>query len=194
MSFETRTAGWALYSTQSEQQYAHQHVNANKPKFDALVQNQIDSSETTTEEQFSFGDILDVINPLQHIPILNNIYRELTGDTIKGPAKIAGGGLYGGPIGAMASAASVIGNDGASKANETVLANAELDKHIPDAHLSKEFENVLAKLGQNEEMTFDRIPVMDTPAQVQTKMQDALIKYQAMKQEEFDTYRRMPLL
>ena len=28
----------------------------------------------------SFKDVLDTINPLQHIPIINTIYRELTGD------------------------------------------------------------------------------------------------------------------
>lgn len=49
--------------------------------------------------EFSFWDFLDVINPLQHIPIVNGIYRELTGDTIKPVMKLAGGALFGGPIG-----------------------------------------------------------------------------------------------
>ncbi len=51
---------------------------------------------------FSFGDFVDIINPLQHIPIISNIYRSLTGDTVAQPAaQIIGDGLYGGPIGAM---------------------------------------------------------------------------------------------
>ncbi|MDP6473864.1 MAG: hypothetical protein QF894_03030 [Alphaproteobacteria bacterium] len=31
---------------------------------------------------FGFDDFLDLINPLQHIPIISTIYREITGDTI----------------------------------------------------------------------------------------------------------------
>ena len=50
-------------------------------------------------ESFSFWDAVDIINPLQHIPIVNLLYRELTGDEINGAAQIAGGGLYGGLVG-----------------------------------------------------------------------------------------------
>ena len=32
------------------------------------------------DDGFSFGDILDLINPLQHIPIVGTIYRAVTGD------------------------------------------------------------------------------------------------------------------
>lgn len=52
----------------------------------------------------SFWDLLDVINPLQHIPIVNEIYQDLTGDKIGVAARLAGGGLLGGPIGLIASA------------------------------------------------------------------------------------------
>jgi hypothetical protein len=51
----------------------------------------------------SIGDFVDIINPLHHIPLLGNLYRGITGDEIKPPARIMGGGIYGGPIG-MASA------------------------------------------------------------------------------------------
>lgn len=54
----------------------------------------------TQAEKFSFFDFLDVINPLQHIPIVNNIYREVTGDKINNAARIAGGTLFGGMVGA----------------------------------------------------------------------------------------------
>lgn len=56
------------------------------------------------EQDLSFADFLDIINPLQHIPIINTIYREMTGDTISPVARMIGGGLFGGPIGLMASA------------------------------------------------------------------------------------------
>ncbi len=51
----------------------------------------------------SFGDLLEVINPLQHIPIISTIYRELTGDTITPAARIAGDALYGGLMGLASS-------------------------------------------------------------------------------------------
>jgi hypothetical protein len=52
---------------------------------------------------FNFLDILDVINPLQHIPFVSTLYRALTGDTIAPASRVAGGALFGGPIGAAVS-------------------------------------------------------------------------------------------
>lgn len=54
-------------------------------------------------QELSFSDLLDTINPLQHIPVVAQIYRHLTGDTISPAARVAGGALYGGPIGLVAS-------------------------------------------------------------------------------------------
>jgi hypothetical protein len=56
----------------------------------------------------SFADLLDTINPLQHIPVISNIYRGLTGDTLSAGAQIIGGALFGGPIGLIASIAGSI--------------------------------------------------------------------------------------
>lgn len=55
------------------------------------------------EDEPSFWDLLDVINPLQHIPVISNIYRDLTGDQIGVGARLAGSTLFGGPIGLVAS-------------------------------------------------------------------------------------------
>jgi hypothetical protein len=60
------------------------------------------------EDGLTFGDIIDVINPLQHIPIIGTIYRWLTGDEISPVSSLAGGFLFGGPIGLAASAVNVI--------------------------------------------------------------------------------------
>lgn len=51
----------------------------------------------------SFWDLLDVINPLQHIPVVNTLYQELTGDKIGVGARLAGDTLFGGAIGLVAS-------------------------------------------------------------------------------------------
>lgn len=56
----------------------------------------------------SFSDFLDVINPLQHIPIVSTIYRRITGDEIDPEARLAGGALYGGPLGFVSALANVI--------------------------------------------------------------------------------------
>lgn len=59
------------------------------------------------DDGFNFRDVLDLINPLQHIPIIGNIYRSLTGDSAAPAIRIAGGALFGGGLGAAFAAASV---------------------------------------------------------------------------------------
>lgn len=59
------------------------------------------------DDGFNFRDVLDLINPIQHIPIIGNIYRNLTGDVAAPAIRIAGGALFGGPLGAAFAAANV---------------------------------------------------------------------------------------
>ncbi|HLO77091.1 MAG TPA: hypothetical protein VK196_11615, partial [Magnetospirillum sp.] len=67
------------------------------------------------DEEPSFWDLLDVINPLQHIPVVSNIYRELTGDQIGVGARLVGGALFGGPIGLIASAVNCVVEESSGK-------------------------------------------------------------------------------
>ncbi len=53
-----------------------------------------------------FGVALDAVNPLQHIPGVSNIYRAATGDDINPLSSMAGGFLFGGPVGLGVGAAS----------------------------------------------------------------------------------------
>lgn len=48
---------------------------------------------------FSFGAFLDLINPLQHIPIVSSLYRRMTGDEINPMSRIAGDTLFFGVFG-----------------------------------------------------------------------------------------------
>lgn len=57
---------------------------------------------------FTFLDFVDMINPLQHIPIVSTAYREITGDELDPGARLAGDTLYGGPIGLAASVFNVV--------------------------------------------------------------------------------------
>ena len=65
-------------------------------------------------DHFSFHDILDAINPLQHIPVVSTIYRAVTGDALGNASRVVGDGLYGGVIGVIAGLVdvSVIENTG----------------------------------------------------------------------------------
>ena len=54
-----------------------------------------------------FRDLLDIVNPLHHIPLVGTIYRKISGDVITPAFRVAGGALYGGPLGAAFAAAGV---------------------------------------------------------------------------------------
>lgn len=60
------------------------------------------------EDGLTFADLVDIVNPLQHIPIVSSIYRRLTGDTIDPVPRIAGSGLLWGPIGVAVAAVNAI--------------------------------------------------------------------------------------
>ncbi|MCZ6838566.1 MAG: hypothetical protein O7G13_04760 [Alphaproteobacteria bacterium] len=55
-----------------------------------------------------FENLLDIINPLQHIPVVSTIYRAITGDQIAAPARLIGGALFGGPLGFASASASLL--------------------------------------------------------------------------------------
>jgi hypothetical protein len=59
------------------------------------------------DDGLSFRDVLDLVNPLHHIPVVGNVYRELTGDTLAPGIRVAGGALFGGPLGAALSVAGL---------------------------------------------------------------------------------------
>jgi len=61
----------------------------------------------TDDDGFGFDDLIDVINPLQHIPIVSTLYRAITGDKMEIPAQLAGGALYGGLFGFLGALGSV---------------------------------------------------------------------------------------
>lgn len=68
-------------------------------------------------------DVLDVINPLQHIPVVSTLYRAATGDQIGDVERVAGDTLYGGLMGLGSSLANLIFKDVTGKDfGDTVLA------------------------------------------------------------------------
>ncbi len=55
-----------------------------------------------------FHNLLEIVNPLQHLPVVSTLYRNLTGDKINTFDKIAGDTLYGGAIGFASSMADTL--------------------------------------------------------------------------------------
>lgn len=50
-----------------------------------------------------FADVLDIINPLQHIPLVSQYYRDWTGDDMGYISQVAGGAFWGGGVGVATS-------------------------------------------------------------------------------------------
>ncbi len=67
--------------------------------------------EGNNDDGYSFADVIDIINPLQHLPVIGTLYRKFTGDTIKPMANIIGGAIFGGPVGAVSSTVNAIVKD-----------------------------------------------------------------------------------
>jgi hypothetical protein len=80
-------------------------------------------SESDADSGFSFHDLLSIVNPLQHLPVISTLYRRLTGDTIKPFERIAGDTLYGGWMGLASSVANLVFEKETGKDfGDTVLA------------------------------------------------------------------------
>jgi len=78
---------------------------------------------------FSFHDVLDALNPLQHLPIIAPIYRSLTGDKIGNVARVIGDGIYGGPIGLASGVAdSVLAETTGKDFGQHIMATLGLEK------------------------------------------------------------------
>jgi len=64
-------------------------------------------TQAPDDEGTGFLDaLLDTVNPLQHIPGVSQAYRAATGDETSALANMAGGFLFGGPVGLAAGAAT----------------------------------------------------------------------------------------
>ncbi len=83
----------------------------------ALAYNPADSDIDipVSEKPFSFGDLVDIANPLHHIPLVNYAYRGITGDQIRPIGQIVGGALYGGPIGAASGVVNAVAQEETGK-------------------------------------------------------------------------------
>lgn len=75
---------------------------------DGQADKAVNTLPAQTAQEFGFGDLVDMVNPLQHIPVVGRFYREMTGDEIKPIARIIGGGIFAGPVGAAGNLVNTI--------------------------------------------------------------------------------------
>jgi PPE-repeat protein len=95
------------------------------------------SGAAPTDDSFAH-DMMEILNPLQHIPIVSVIYRRLTGDKIGPMERIAGDALYGGVIGLASSVANVAFEKLTGKDfGDTALAMLGMDQDKPTAVAAK---------------------------------------------------------
>ncbi len=84
------------------------------------------------DDGLSFGDFLDTINPLQHLPIISSVYRWLSGDDLAAGPRLFGGAIYGGLIGLGAAAVNVVAESATGRdLGEHILALFESDEETP---------------------------------------------------------------
>jgi hypothetical protein len=73
------------------------------------------SKDLFGKDGFTFEDFLDIINPLQHIPVVATIYRSISGDEIEPGSRIAGGALFGGGLGLAGALVNAVIEDSTGK-------------------------------------------------------------------------------
>ena len=146
------------------------------------------SAAASPDDGFSFDDLVDMVNPLQHIPVVSTLYRAITGDKMNTVPKILGDTLYGGLTGLASSVADTIFEKVTGKSvGDTVLAFAEdifsPDKPaagIADASPTQPALPTPDKLAASDPGTnlvayVPTLPTAETPAQVQPAEQNAIV-------------------
>lgn len=125
-------------------------------------------SAENPDEEFGFEDLIDIVNPLHHIPLVNIVYQNLSGDTIKPAGRIIGGAVFGGFAGAAAGIANVIVEEetGKDMAGNMVamIRDGELPKARPGSLSPEEQLNQAARLAFNDDITAEELPPLPAMA------------------------------
>lgn len=115
-----------------------------------------------------FADFIDIINPLQHIPILSGFYRELTGDEISPHAQVVGDALFMGPVGAVASMANLAVKD---------FTGNDVGGHVASLFFGDDSDAIEPTLAENNTQQQASLATADTmlmQAQLQAQSQTQL--------------------
>ena len=104
---------WDKPKTEQDKLVSNMEMSVNNPyqssNFEAALALRAEGpTQSKTHEEFGFGDLVDMVNPLHHIPLVGSVYRDITGDEIKPIGKIIGGGVFGGAIGAASGLVNAV--------------------------------------------------------------------------------------
>ena len=99
---EIETLNTINRGTPNNQTYNLSNIDENNV---SLFKNNSNNFYDSSQSSLSF---VDMLNPLQHIPVVSSVYRHLTNDQIHPVARMAGGAIFGGPIGAIASIIDIL--------------------------------------------------------------------------------------
>ena len=95
------------------------------------------------EDGFTFADLLDIINPLQHIPVVSTIYQKITGDELGDAPRELGGALFGGVSGLVSSSVdTIVRRESGSTISEHFMNSFDEEPGTPDAPVVNQAQSV----------------------------------------------------
>jgi hypothetical protein len=115
--------------------------------------------------QPTFLDLLDIINPLQHIPVISTIYRNLTGDEIGLAARLIGGGLFGGAFGLANAIATMAVEEATGQDPSTHIFTAIQEFFDPAEESAAAAEPQVAQGAPSPAETAPPVPAARPPVQ-----------------------------
>jgi len=62
------------------------------------------------DDGFNFGDVLDMVNPMHHLPVISKYYREQSEDDASEGSRLVGGAVFGGLLGGVAGLLTSLAN------------------------------------------------------------------------------------
>jgi hypothetical protein len=91
----------------TDSNYWAAHLNSMKPQVKTADSTATGKPLLTTgaDGKSFFENVLDIVNPLEHLPVVSTIYHAITGNQSGDVEKVAGDTLYGGVIGLVSSLA-----------------------------------------------------------------------------------------
>jgi hypothetical protein len=152
------------------------------------------------EDGLTFRDVLDAVNPLNHIPVISDMLASATGHTASTASRLVGGTLMGGPIGFVASLASVIfeSSTGASPAQAVYAAltdeppaSTQLAEASPEAADTPMELASLAPAGVSERTPPSVTPTTSAPLSTSDK---AVLDLYGSSASAHDSYRKAQML
>lgn len=125
-----------------------------------------DATALVGKDGITSNDFVDMINPLQHIPIVSNIYRAVSGDEISAAPRLIGGALLGGVVGLVASAATLLFEQASGEPIEQTVANLFTDEDVSALPPEKKVAALAAPVSAVKELksatqTIASLPALD---------------------------------